>query len=334
MYYLSIIVPFHNSANKCSKLIETLSSIKDKGVELILVDDGSTDDTLKILNKFERSAKVDAKIIFQENKGAGAARNKGIRNASGKYVWIIDSDDNIFLDSIFYLKKKLNDEYDFIDFNHNSKDGISNSMDVSSGTYKENIKAILLDNFGRIWTKIIKRKIITDNNIYYPEQCDYDDNGVIFIYPFFIKTFHKSDIIAYEYNEDLESMTRSDINVRFYDRMYTAEFGLIKGVQLANKIETEKLKNKFTRLYLINTAGAVLTKSPIHEWLIAMRVMRQYRTVAKKHKANYKFSMLDFASLQFKLVFNTLWLFSFILPNQNKYFSKVRLKAWGVGFTM
>lgn len=92
MCKVSVIIPVYNAA---STLEATLLSIQNQSlqdIEIICVDDGSTDDSKKVI---DRIAQNDNRIryLYQDNSGAAIARNRGLRNASGDYVAFIDADD-------------------------------------------------------------------------------------------------------------------------------------------------------------------------------------------------------------------------------------------------
>ena len=91
---VSIIVPIYNSEKYMSKCIESILNQTLSEIEIILVNDGSTDNSRKIIENY---AKKDnrIKVIHQQNSGPSVARNKGIRIAKGKYIGFVDSDDYI-----------------------------------------------------------------------------------------------------------------------------------------------------------------------------------------------------------------------------------------------
>lgn len=95
---ISVIVPIYNTANYLDRCVESLVGQTYKYVEIILVDDGSKDDSLQICEKW---AQQDGRIqvITQSNKGVSSARNTGIRNATGDYLILLDSDDWLATDT-------------------------------------------------------------------------------------------------------------------------------------------------------------------------------------------------------------------------------------------
>ena len=88
---VSIIVPIYNASRYLPQTIESLLCQTYRNIELILVDDGSTDDSLAICHRYKTDSRVH--IIHQENGGLSCARNTGISNASGDYIGFVDADD-------------------------------------------------------------------------------------------------------------------------------------------------------------------------------------------------------------------------------------------------
>jgi glycosyltransferase involved in cell wall biosynthesis len=92
MKYISFVVPCYNSQEYMEHCIDSLL-IGGEDVEIIIVDDGSTDSTGKIADNYAKKYKNIVKVIHQENGGHGEGINQGLKVASGKYFKVIDSDD-------------------------------------------------------------------------------------------------------------------------------------------------------------------------------------------------------------------------------------------------
>ena len=105
---VSIVVPIYNTKKYLHICIESILSQTYHNLEIILVDDGSTDDSDKLIDNF---AKTDKRIktIHQKNAGLSSARNTGLKNATGEYVTFIDSDDYIDLKMVEHMVNALND---------------------------------------------------------------------------------------------------------------------------------------------------------------------------------------------------------------------------------
>ena len=93
---ISIIIPFYNTGKSCAQLVKQLLNDKQRDVEIICVDDNSTDDSLKIVNAACKKDKRAKAIHLEKNHGSAAApRNRGLEEASGEYVIFLDSDDDV-----------------------------------------------------------------------------------------------------------------------------------------------------------------------------------------------------------------------------------------------
>ena len=103
---VSIIIPTYNQSQYLEEAVESVLNQTYKNIEIIIVDDGSTDNTPEVIKSF------DNKIIYiqQKNKGASGARNTGIKKANGQYIAFLDSDD-------LWLKNKLEKQIKFIQNN-------------------------------------------------------------------------------------------------------------------------------------------------------------------------------------------------------------------------
>ena len=187
---VSIIVPCYN----CQDTIrECYNSIK-KSVnnvlshEIILINDGSIDKTQSILKEIITNDN-NVIVINQENKGASAARNIGLKNAKGKYISFVDSDDSIleeyYTKMIVPMEEDSNLDLIICDY---SSSGLSNKdiLNISiDNIYEEGLKS--KGSFeklrGYIWNKIYKRNILVDNNIVFDEEVKFcEDLGFNLIY--------------------------------------------------------------------------------------------------------------------------------------------------------
>ncbi len=102
---LSIVIPSYNDAGYLASCIGSLSSAVPS-VEIIVVDDGSTDDTQEVLAALSER-RPDIRVIKQENRGVASARNAGIRESSGKYLMFVDADDRLFPGSLDLVARNI-----------------------------------------------------------------------------------------------------------------------------------------------------------------------------------------------------------------------------------
>ena len=94
MHDVSVIIPVYNVENYLSECLDSVCNQTLSNIEIICVNDGSSDDSLKILNQYSQ---IDdrIKVISQNNQGLSAARNNGLKEATGRYIYFLDSDDYI-----------------------------------------------------------------------------------------------------------------------------------------------------------------------------------------------------------------------------------------------
>ena len=92
-YLISLIIPCFNAAKTLPRTLNSVREQDYKNLEIIIVNDGSKDNTLEVATKY---ATIDPRIrlITQENSGVSVARNNGLRNATGEYIMFLDADDN------------------------------------------------------------------------------------------------------------------------------------------------------------------------------------------------------------------------------------------------
>lgn len=183
MTKLSIIIPVYNTSQYLPKCIESClnQDLNIEDYEIILVDDGSTDNSLDIIRFYENNSK-NIQVYSQENQKQGAARNNGLDKARGKYIWFIDSDDwieeNILKDLLEYAKihspdlmrfdTALNKEENFI--------GIRSCGHEPNRTYHGH--EVFLENKFSVCAPyhLFRHGFLVENDIQFLEKIFYEDN--------------------------------------------------------------------------------------------------------------------------------------------------------------
>ena len=167
---VSIIIPVYNVEQYLNKCIESIINQTYPNIEVILIDDGSTDLSGKICDNY---AKKDCriKVIHKKNEGVSCARNDGVKSSKGKYVLFIDSDDYIDIDAIEKMIEEI-DKDEIIKISHRLVRNnriikcISNNGTFSKVDY---IKKVLIGDIGgHSWGYLLKKDII--DNLYFDER--------------------------------------------------------------------------------------------------------------------------------------------------------------------
>lgn len=187
MHLLSIIVPVYNVASQLVRCIETICNQTYRNIEIILVDDGSTDESGQICDDF--SAKDDRiKVIHKTNGGLSSARNAGLDAATGYYYGFVDSDDYIELDMYEILVSCLenNPRADIAcagiireGQQGENKEVIRCPHTETIYDWKEAITEILrLRNIGiSVWSKLFKKNVF--ENVRFPEGQTNEDANIV-----------------------------------------------------------------------------------------------------------------------------------------------------------
>jgi len=177
---ISIIVPVYNAEKYLSRCIESIIGQTYKKIEIILIDDGSTDNSGKISDTYAENDKR-VRVIHTENNGPSAARNRGIKHSRGEFLFFVDSDDFIENNAISLLMKNYNQHKadiiigDFNKINDNNPDSghgrvFPNSKLLTKQDIIDYVKCYLrkpnrFPLFVYSWGRLFKSSIIKNNNI-------------------------------------------------------------------------------------------------------------------------------------------------------------------------
>lgn len=173
---LSIIVPIYNTEQYLEKCLFSLVNQTLQEIEILLINDGSTDDSQSIINKYVKKYPLICKGYYKSNSGQAAARNLGIEHASGEFIAFVDSDDYVKLDAYekaYNYAIKNNLDVVCFDFLQESQNGRKPSNYYQFKQCNADIKYIL--NETSSVNKIIRRDLINRNNIRFIENYIYED---------------------------------------------------------------------------------------------------------------------------------------------------------------
>lgn len=208
----SVIIPVYNVESFLERCIESVLSQDYEDYEIIAVDDGSKDSSLEILKSYERKTNK-IHIISQENKGLGGARNTGIVCAKGDYLVFLDSDDYIKTDMLSSLNSVLiKENFDILAFDCvrvTNEGRVLNDNLTHAGVlrYLTPKEFLLLEPTS--CTKVYRRTLYTDNDIYFPEKLWYEDLATVFRLVPHIKKVGYLNEAFYFYVQQPQSITHS-----------------------------------------------------------------------------------------------------------------------------
>lgn len=174
MIKVSIVVPVYNVEKYLRTCLYTLVNQTLKDIEIIIVNDGSTDNSQLIIDEFQRQYPNLIKSLIKDNGGLSDARNFGIKYCKGEYLAFLDSDDFIELDmyeKMYTMAKKY--DYDLVSCNYWKQ--YSNNKEVVFSRNYINSKDMFIDGLAAAWNKIYKRDIIINSGVVFPQGLIYED---------------------------------------------------------------------------------------------------------------------------------------------------------------
>ena len=181
MVEVSIIVPVYNTGKYLKRCMDSLIHQTLENIEIICINDGSTDNSHEIL-EYYASKDERIKIINQANMGLSSARNRGIGSAIGEYIGFVDSDDWVdrdFFEKLYYAAKKYNADIAAAsilqDDGVDSKTFVSLSSEAVFSSAEKKYKACNIPRRCYVWNKIYKRESYLNTKEEFPVGRNYED---------------------------------------------------------------------------------------------------------------------------------------------------------------
>ncbi|MFZ7119656.1 MAG: glycosyltransferase [Eubacteriaceae bacterium] len=208
MNKISVIVPIYNVEKYISKCIISLLNQTLKNIEILLINDGSTDSSKKIIMEFQEKYPNKIKVINKNNEGVSVARNLGIIKSSAQYIAFVDADDWLHQEMLELMyKKAIENKSDLVLCNArviDEKEGSLRSI-WKSGNLNRSVENIY-DNKELIntilpapWGKLFKKSLFIDNDIFFPLYLRNQDLGTIPRILIHCKSISKVDEALYNY---------------------------------------------------------------------------------------------------------------------------------------
>lgn len=251
MKYISFVVPCYNSEAYMEKCINSLL-IGKEDVEIIIVDDGSTDNTGKIADKYQEKYPTIVKTVHQKNGGHGEGINTGLKYATGKYFKVVDSDD--WVDKSAYreiLKKVKKVDADLIVMNYvySYTDGRKDQVINFRNVFKHD-KEITWDEIGKfkvtqypsLHSMMYKKSVLDKTKIKLPKHIFYEDNLFIYLPLINTNTIYYLDVDFYRYY-----IGRPDQSVQTAQLIKRSSHQVQVSETVCNKYDLSEIENKKLR---------------------------------------------------------------------------------------
>ncbi|MBQ6217460.1 MAG: glycosyltransferase [Erysipelotrichaceae bacterium] len=234
MSKVSIIVPVYNGEKSLPRCVESIIAQDHKDIEVILVDDGSRDDSYKVMCGY---AQKDERIkaIHKENGGVSSTRNLALKQATGEYIQFVDVDDFLPFDSTKLMVRAMEEEeedcdmviadfYRVVDDMASKKGSIRKGGVISIEEYADKMLLSPADfYYGVLWNKLYKRSIIEQNHLHMDEEISFSEDAIFNLqYLPFVKKVSVLKSPVYYYVMTEGSLVAQNLNLSNAVKMKTA----------------------------------------------------------------------------------------------------------------
>lgn len=253
MVKISIIMPVYNASKYIENAVLSVYNQTLKDVELICVNDGSTDNSLEILEKLEKEYNF-IKIYNQENQGSGKARNTGISKATGEYIAFLDADDvyldNNALEKMYFIGNKNNADMVGANLKRINLDGsIDKRYDFKNTDFKyfDQTEVVLPVDYGipfAFYRNIFKKELIDKHEIVFPDLLRGQDPIFLATVLVNIDEIYATNADLYGYNNKVAGGVNKKVNnySKKYDYIqhFKNTFDILKEHEFYNSLEGYK----------------------------------------------------------------------------------------------
>lgn len=297
----SIIIPIYNSDKYLKECLESIMNQNYDKYEVILINDGSKDNSKKICEKYcELNNRF--KLINQENNGVSSARNNGIKEAKGDLILFIDSDDILEENALSFILDDFK-QNDMLCFGYSIlfKDHKNSVLcDQIIKDKKEIEKRILLNDKigGYLWNKCFKASIIKDNNILFDENLHYCED-LIFVmnYLKYCNNLMYINKILYMYR-----MRKSSVSYNFFNKKNVSLLNSYK--ILIDNVNDKKIVSKLKYNYLLNYYK--LKKFISKDFWIDKDIIKNEKNILKNANLSKKELFIFYLVKHFNLLYRFL----------------------------
>ncbi len=287
---ISIVIPFYNTSKYVERIINSIKSQTYKNYEIICVDDGSTDDTLEVLKKYEGD---NIYIFHQENSGPGVARKNGFKKSTGDLIYFMDSDDYLIDDNLFSDINKIfnTNNPDVIMFNTKTIYDDKEVINIPSKSIeKEGLNDIsILGNSTisvALMCKVFNRKILREDMFFASNV--FEDYYTTYVYLDKCNTFYyiNKEMYALYHKED----NNNHLSLTYNPQKYEKTLDII--IKTYKAVTSEEMKKSISFYCQDVIIGYIIKKIkmeiPRKQSKIVKEYIREIVKITKENKTKYE----------------------------------------------
>ena len=303
---VSVIIPMYNSSKTIKRCLESIVNQTYKNIEILVINDGSTDNYKNILDNYK-----NIKVINQKNKGLSFSRNVGLKKAKGKYILFVDSDDYIKEDLIEKCHQKIiEDNSDLVLFSFYELHYLRVKKRIIDKNYptRNNIW-----QYGYAWNKFYKKDIIEKNKISFKYGVIYVED-IIFNVEYIIHSHNISFIkepLYYFDRTNAKSLSKSADK----DFLNIMEKSFPYKLKLINRYNTDIDYKEYLYLFLMRqyiTYNSRLSISYFNKIQNIKEVISKFYNSFKEYKPKKYWEKVYMILIRLKM-YNTLYIITTIL---------------------
>lgn len=290
---VSVIMPVYNAQDYMSETIESVLRQTYSDIELIIVNDGSSDDSERIAKSYESDSRV--KVINQANSGVSVARNNGFANSIGEYILFVDADDILADDMVYTLVNTIETHHaDVVSCGAGIvENGVVVREEFGTGQLKsynriDAMKYYLIGNDVNIgvWTKLFTRESVKDVEYKKGVRIN-EDKLYIFEALMHSNVYVVNDVTKYYYVKRDNSATTKKFNERWFDSLDVADAMYELTVKEDESLELYGRINRVKSYYWVLL---MFCKNPG----IIQEYFEQYNRIVRRIKSEARFDTIKF----------------------------------------
>lgn len=263
---ISVIIPVYNSIGSINKCVSSLISQSFSSLEILLINDCSTDDTLLILNEWSRNLPDKIHVYSTPtNLGAGGARNLGVEYANGQYIGFVDSDD--YVQSSMFEKlymQAINGNFDVVDcgfYDEKKDNAIIFTSDDLTGDLDNQKRSKLIVSGGYIWSKLFDYNLFADKNMTMRENCILEDSDFLTYVFSTINRIGNVKEILYFYSNQEDSLSKQNNTIKYHENICNAVDAIYKKTYTLLNYEDVRLAIEYEVMHMLTFGILNLAKN-------------------------------------------------------------------------
>jgi len=293
---ISVIVPVYNTEKYLKTCLDSIVNQTYQDLEIIIVNDGSTDNSQKIVDKYIKEYPSKVKCIIKENGGLSSARNCGLEKATGKYISFVDSDDYIDVKLFEKLLPYIEKDIDLIKFKLIKVNEEHKELEKINGPVFEEVRGeegfnLLVYNDVLLEPACIylyKKSLLEVNKFRFSENTYHEDFGLVPIILLSAKNMVSVDFYGYYYVQASNSITRNDSYEKTVKKANDLLFHYDKMREKVEKINIETKTKESIYLFYTNAIFDIFKKIQKKEKKLYIKEIQKRKLISNIKVTNLK----------------------------------------------